>query len=53
MNEFIDIAFFLAPLILLFAIIAFRRLSDEEIEVGLAEGLAYKNGVSYWGAYKN
>jgi hypothetical protein len=53
MNEFIDIAFFLVPFLFLFVLFAFRRLSDEQIEVGLAENLAVKNGVSYWGKYKS
>ena len=53
MNEFFDIAFFLVPFLFLFVLFAFRRLSDEQIEIGLAENLAVKNGVSYWGRYKS
>jgi hypothetical protein len=52
MDGLFDAAFFLIPLLVLGILFVFRRLSDPEIELNLAEDIALKNGVSYWGAYK-
>jgi len=51
MDGLIDVAFFLAPIVVLIGVLALRRSCDEGVNVSQVERFAAKDGGTLWGCY--